>query len=110
MQVDDKTRGATARVPYVSAGGRSLGPERRTGPPGSGARWSRLSEGDRAGRPVSDAELALSFETRRRADRRPGQAALRWLADDEIVEEAVQQAFHEALMRRPHGRRCRWRG
>ena len=54
-------------MPYVSAGGRSLRAELRSAPPaGSQARWSELPEEDRPGRPVSDEELALLYETRRK--------------------------------------------
>ena len=67
MQIEDIGRETEQYTPYVSSGGRSLPAELRTAPPpGSQARWSQLPDGDRAGRPVSDDELALLFETRRR--------------------------------------------
>jgi RNA polymerase sigma factor (sigma-70 family) len=89
-------------VPYVSAGGRSLAPELRSAPPpGSHARWSDLQEEDRSGRPVSDEELALLFETRRKMIIARVTRMLRWVPDHEIIEEAVQQAFLEAVRRRP---------
>jgi len=89
-------------VPYVSAGGRSLRPELRSAPPaGSGARWSELAEEDREGRPVSDEELALLFETRRKLIASRVKRMMRWLPDEEIIEEAVQQAFLEAVKNRP---------
>ena len=89
-------------VPYVSAGGRSLRPELRSAPPaGSGARWSELAEQDRHCRPVSDEELALLFETRRKLIANRVKRMMRWLPDEEIVEEAVQQAFLEAVRNRP---------
>ena len=89
-------------VPYVSAGGRSLAPELRSAPPpGSHARWSELPEQDRPGRPVSDEELALLFETRRKMIMARVTRMLRWVPDHEIIEEAVQQAFLEAVKNRP---------
>lgn len=89
-------------VPYVSAGGRSLRAELRSAPPaGSQARWSELPEQDRAGRPVSDEELALLFETRRKMIMARVTRMLRWVPDPEVIEEAVQQAFLEAVRNRP---------
>jgi RNA polymerase sigma factor (sigma-70 family) len=89
-------------VPYVSAGGRSLRAELRSAPPpGSQARWSELPEEDRPGRPVSDEELALLFETRRKLIIARVRRMLRWVPDHEIIEEAVQQAFLEAVKKRP---------
>ena len=89
-------------VPYVSAGGRSLRAELRSAAPaGSQARWSDLPEEDRAGRPVSDEELALLYETRRKLIMARVTRMLRWVPDHEIIEEAVQQAFLEAVRRRP---------
>ena len=89
-------------TPYISAGGRSLRAELRSAPPaGSRARWSELPEQDRSGRPVSDEELALLFETRRKLIMARVTRMLRWVPDPEIIEEAVQQAFLEAVRRRP---------
>jgi RNA polymerase sigma factor (sigma-70 family) len=89
-------------VPYVSAGGRSLRAELRSAPPpGAHARWSELPEQDRRGRAVSDEELALLFETRRKVIIARVRRMLRWVPDHEIIEEAVQQAFLEAVKSRP---------
>jgi DNA-directed RNA polymerase specialized sigma24 family protein len=89
-------------VPYVSAGGRSLRAELRSAPPpGSHARWSELPEEDRSGRPVSDEELALLYETRRKMIMARVTRMLRWVPDHEIIDEAVEQAFLEAVRRRP---------
>ena len=102
MQIEDTGQARNEYVPYVSSGGRSLRPELRTAPPpGSQARWSQLPDGDRGGRPVSDDELALLFETRRRLVSGRVTRMLRWLNDMEIVEEAVALAFLEAVRRRP---------
>jgi DNA-directed RNA polymerase specialized sigma24 family protein len=102
VQIDVEEPGAAGYVPYVSAGGRSLRAELRSSPrPGSRARWSQLADGEREGRPVSDAELAPLFETRRGLIAARVRRALRWLRDEEIVEEAVQLAFTEAVKRRP---------
>jgi RNA polymerase sigma factor (sigma-70 family) len=93
---------APGYVPYVSAGGRSLRPELRSAPPpGSAARWSSLPEEERESRPVSDEELALLFETRRKLIASRVRRMMRWLPDEEIIEEAVQQAFLEAVKNRP---------
>ena len=89
-------------APYISTGGRSLRAELRSAPPaGSQARWSELPEQDRPGRPVSDEELALLFETRRKMIMARVTRMLRWVPDPEIIEEAVQQAFLEAVRNRP---------
>jgi RNA polymerase sigma factor (sigma-70 family) len=89
-------------APYVSAGGRSLRPELRSAaPPCSRARWSELPDEDRSGRPVSDEELALLYETRRKLIMARVTRMLRWVPDHEIIEEAVEQAFLEAVRRRP---------
>ena len=52
-------------------------------------------------RDLSDDELALLFETRRRLLSARVRRMLRWLNDMEIVEEAVALAFLEAMRRRP---------
>jgi len=89
-------------APYVSTGGRSLRAELRSAPPpGSHARWSELPEQDRVGRPVSDQELALLFETRKPIIFARVKRMLRWIPDHDILEEAVQQAFLEAVRNRP---------
>jgi RNA polymerase sigma factor (sigma-70 family) len=89
-------------VPYVSSGGRALRPELRSAAPRcSRARWSELPEEDRQRRPVSDEELALLFETRRKLIIARVRRMLRWVPDHEIIEEAVQQAFLEAVRNRP---------
>jgi RNA polymerase sigma factor (sigma-70 family) len=99
---EHEQREAESYVPYVSAGGRSLRAEPRTAPPpGAHARWSELPEGEREDRPVSDEELALLFETRRKLIISRVKRMLRWLPDGEIVEDAVQQAFLEAVKNRP---------
>ena len=99
---DESTKAGQEYVPYVSAGGRSLAPELRSAPPpGAHARWSELAEQDRAGRPVTDEELALLFETRRKMIIARVRRMLRWVPDHEIIEEAVQQAFLEAVRNRP---------
>src|SRR5207244_11994770 len=75
-------------VPYVSAGGRSLRPELRSAaPPCSRPRWSELPEEDRQRTPVSDEELALLFETRRKLIIARVRRMLRWGPGHEIIEE-----------------------
>jgi RNA polymerase sigma factor (sigma-70 family) len=102
VQIDERARDTAGYVPYVSAGGRSLAPELRSAPPpGSQARWSELSARDRRGRPVSDEELALLFETRRELIAARVRRMMRWVPDHEIIEEAVQHAFLEAVRNRP---------
>jgi RNA polymerase sigma factor (sigma-70 family) len=89
-------------APYVSAGGAWLRPELRSAPPpGSRARWSKLPAEERRGRPVTGEELALLYETRRDLIAGRVKRMLRWLPDEEIIEEAVQQAFLEAVKSRP---------
>ena len=102
MQIEDTGPQSDEYAPYVSRGGRSLRAERRTAPPpGSQARWSQLPDGERGGRPVTDDELALLFETRRRLVSARVRRMLRWLNQPEIIEEAVALAFLEAMRRRP---------
>ena len=89
-------------APYVSAGGVSLRPELRSAPPrGAWARWSNLPADEQGGRPVTGEELALLFETRRELIAGRVRRMLPWLPDAEIVEEAVQIAFLEAVRKRP---------
>lgn len=105
MQIKHTGRNSEEYVPYLSSGGRSLPAELRTAPPpGSQARWSQLPDGSRDGRPVSDDELALLFETRRRLVSARVRRILRWLNQVEIVEDAVTMAFLEAVRRRPDRR------
>jgi RNA polymerase sigma factor (sigma-70 family) len=89
-------------APYVSGGGASLRPELRSAPPsGARARWSKLPAQERRGRPVTGEELALLYETRRELVASRVRRMLPWLPDGEIIEEAVQQAFLEAVKNRP---------